>query len=361
MSTSDDLYSTLEIPRGSSIEDVRKAYLKLSKKAHPDRGGSEEHFKAIQRAYSVLSDEQKKHMYDSMGVIDGEGGHEMGGGNPFGGGGFPFDIGSLFGMFGAAGPNGGMPSGPRVKRAKGPPKVHEIPLSLHDFYHGRSFSINFERQKFCDGCKGQGCMNFTSCDRCSGRGFVEQVVMMGPGMQMMSRGPCHTCSGEGRKPGTPCSTCSGKKFTNQEKTLYIRIEPGMKPGETLIFSKECSDNHEYLEPGDVHIVLQEADETLSLKREGDQLHFNVHLTLAESLLGKTITISDHPGYPQGLPIEIPPGFTNGNVYHVDDKGMPKKGTTSFGKLQVHIHVQVSEDEKNKLVGASMVLKGIFNA
>jgi DnaJ-class molecular chaperone len=135
----------------------------------------------------------------------------------------------------------------------------------------------------------------------------------------------------------------------------------MKPGETLLFSKECSDNHEYLEPGDVHIVLQEADETLSLKREGDQLHFNVHLTLAESLLGKTITISDHPGYPQGLAIEIPPGFTNGNVYHVDDKGMPKKGTTSFGKLQVHIHVQVSEDEKNKLVGASMVLKGIFHA
>jgi DnaJ family protein A protein 2 len=359
MSSSDDLYGVLEVPKGSSVDDVRKAYLKLSKKHHPDKGGSDEHFKAIQRAYSILGDEQKKQMYDTMGIIDGEGGQEMGGGGPFGGG-FPFDIGSLFGMFGAAGPNGGMPNGPRVRRAKAPPKIHEIPLSLHDFYHGRAFSINFERQKFCEGCKGQGCMNFTSCDRCHGRGMVEQVVMMGPGMQMMSRGPCNACSGEGRKPGTPCSVCNGKKFMNQEKTLNIRIEPGMKPGETLVFPKECSDNHEYLEAGDVHIVLQEADESLSLKREGDHLHTNVYLTLAESLLGKKITVTDHPGFPKGLEVNIPPGFTNGNVYHLDEKGMPKKGTNSFGKLQVHIHVQVSEDEKSKLQNSSMILKSIFS-
>lgn len=358
MSDSNDLYGVLEIPRGSSLEEVRKAYLKLSRKAHPDKGGSEEHFKAIQRAYSILGDEQKKNMYDTMGVIDGEGGHDMGSGNPFAGG-FPFDIGSLFGMFGAAGPNGGMPSGPRVRRAKAPPKVHEIPLSLHDFYKGRAFSINFERQRFCEGCKGQGCTSFTSCDKCGGRGVVEQVVMMGPGMQMMSRGPCQMCSGEGRKPGNVCGTCHGKKFMNQEKTLNIRIEPGMKPGETLVFPNECSDNHDYVEAGDVHIVLQEADENLSLKREGDQLHTNVHLNLSESLLGKTIQISDHPGFPDGLDIQIPAGFTNGNVYHVEDKGMPKKGTATFGKLQVHIHIQVSDEEKTKLEGASMILKGIF--
>jgi DnaJ homolog subfamily A member 2 len=275
-------------------------------------------------------------------------------------GGFPFDLGSLFGMFGNGGPSGGMPNGPRVRRAKAPPKVHEIPLSLHDFYHGRSLSINFERQKFCEGCKGQGCMNFTSCDRCGGRGMIEQVVMVGPGMQMMSRGPCHTCAGEGRKQGTSCGICSGKKFTSQEKVLNIRIEPGMKPGETLIFSKECSDNHEFLEAGDVHIVLQEADESITLKREGDHLHTNVHLTLGESLLGKSITVPDHPGFPQGLQVQIPPGFTNGNVYHIDEKGMPKKGTLSFGKLQVHIHIQISDDEKEKLKNASMILKGIFS-
>lgn len=358
MPDSNDLYEVLEIPNGSSVEEVRKSYLKLSKKHHPDKGGNDEHFKAIQRAYSILGDEQKKQMYDTMGVIDGEGGQEMGG---MGGmGGFPFDLGSLFGMFGAAGPNGGMPSGPRVRRAKAPPKVHEIPLSLHDFYHGRSLAINFERQRFCEGCKGQGCMNFTSCDRCHGRGMIEQVVMMGPGMQMMSRGPCNTCMGEGRKAGTPCGSCNGKKFTTQEKVLNIRIEPGMKPGETLVFPKECSDNHEYLEAGDVHIVLQEADEVSSLKREGDHLHTNVHLTLAESLLGKQITVADHPGFPQGLQIQIPPGFTNGNVYHMDEKGMPKKGTSSFGKLQVHLHIQVSEEEKLKLQNASMILKGIFS-
>jgi DnaJ-class molecular chaperone len=354
-----ELYSVLELEKGASLEEVRRAYLKLSRKHHPDKGGSEEHFKAIQRAYGVLGDEQKKQMYDSMGIIDGEGGHEMGGGNPFGGG-FPFDIGSLFGMFGAGGPNGGMPHGPRVRRAKAPPKVHEIPLSLQDFYKGRHFSITFERQKFCDTCKGQGSTTFVSCDRCHGRGIVEQVVMMGPGMQMMSRGPCQPCMGEGRKPSTPCGSCSGKKFTTQEKTLDIRIEPGMKPGETLIFPRECSDNHDYVEAGDVHIVLQEADEAISLKREGDTLHANVYLTLSESLVGRTITIKDHPGFPGGLNIEIPAGFTNGNVYHVDEKGMPKKGTTSFGKLHIHIHIHVSEDEKEILKTSSMILKSMFH-
>jgi DnaJ-class molecular chaperone len=182
---------------------------------------------------------------------------------------------------------------------------------------------------------------------------------MGPGMQMMSRGPCSSCMGEGRRPGAACGTCSGKKFTTQEKTLDIRIEPGMKPGETLIFPRECSDNHEYLEAGDVHIILQEADEAISLKREGDNLHANVHLTLGESLVGKSITIKDHPGFPNDLEVEIPIGFTNGNVYHIDERGMPKKGTSSFGKLHVHIHIHISDDEKQKLIASSMILKGIF--
>jgi DnaJ-class molecular chaperone len=135
----------------------------------------------------------------------------------------------------------------------------------------------------------------------------------------------------------------------------------MKPGETLIFEKECSDHHDFIERGDVHIVLQEADEPISLRREGTSLHVNITLSLTESLLGKTIDIKDHPGYPEGLPIEIPPGFTNASVFVVEGKGMPIRGQTTFGQLSIHIKVVVSDLEKEKLRSQSVILKSLFTS
>jgi DnaJ-class molecular chaperone len=357
---SSDLYSDLELQRGASADDARKAYLKLSRKYHPDKGGSEDKFKSIQRAYEVLGDEKKKGLYDSMGIIEGENGQNapqnMGG---FGGMPFPFDIGSMFGMFGQGGPGGGMPNGPRVRRAKAPPKVHEVPFRLEDFYKGRSINLQFERQKFCEGCKGQGCLNFVQCGGCNGRGVIEHIMMIGPGMQAVSRAPCAQCAGDGRKPGNQCGSCSGRKFTTEEKTLEVKIHPGMKPGEVLIFENECSDHHDFVERGDVHIVLQEADEPTSLRREGSTLHTNSTLSLSESLIGKTFEIKDHPGYPGGLFIEIPPGFTNGSIFNVDEKGMPLRENRGFGQLSIHIKVVVSDVEKEKLRSQSAILKSLF--
>ena len=141
-----DLYKVLGLERGVDKEEIRRAYKRMSMKHHPDKGGQEDDFKAISRAHDVLSDDRKRQVYDMTGNVEGEGGDGGGGGgHPFGGmpfgqggpgGGFPFDFGSIFGMFGAGGAAGGAPSGPRVRRAKAPPKVHEIPLTLGDFYNG---------------------------------------------------------------------------------------------------------------------------------------------------------------------------------------------------------------------------------
>jgi len=357
---SSDLYADLELQRGASVEDARRSYLKLSRKYHPDKGGSEDKFKGIQRAYEVLGDEKKKGFYDSTGMIEGENGQGGQGGQGFGSG-FPFDLGSIFGMFGQGGMPGGMPGGPRVRRAKAPPKVHEVPFRLEDFYKGRSINLQFERQTFCDGCKGQGCLNFAQCNGCNGRGFVEHLMMIAPGMQAVTRAPCAQCNGEGRAPGTPCSACSGRKFTTEEKTLEVKIRPGMKPGEVLIFERECSDHHDFVERGDVHIILQEADESSSLRRDGATLHTTITLSLMESLLGKTIEIKDHPGYPEGLSIEVPPGFTNASVFLVEGKGMPFRGQPGFGQLSIHIKVTVSDLEKEKLRSQSAILKSLFTS
>ncbi len=357
-----DLYKCLGLERGAEKDEVRKAYLKLSRTYHPDKGGNPEDFKAISRAHEVLTDDRKKQIYDMTGQVDGEGGGDGGGGmggNPFGPGGFPFDIGSLFGMFGAGGPQGGMPGGPRVRRAKPSPKVHEIPLRLHDYYFGRTIQMKFERQKFCDGCKGTGCKSYTQCGTCQGRGFTEQVMMMGPGMQAMTRGPCGACMGEGRKPGVSCSTCNGRKFQNQEKVLDIRIDPGMRVGEVLVFPNECSDNHDFMEPGDVHIVLQEADEESGLRRDGVNLHCKMVLSLSESLLGVKKMVQGHPAHPEGLEIELPVGLTSGNVFVVEGKGMPRRQEGGFGSLLCQIEVRVSEEEKKKLVEHSAMLRAMF--
>jgi DnaJ family protein A protein 2 len=362
-----DLYKVLGLERGADKEECRRAYLKLSRKYHPDKGGSEEDFKAISRAHEVLTDDQKRQYYEMTGQVEGEGGSGGGGGGgggPFGfggggPGGFPFDIGSLFGMFGGGGPMGGMPTGPRVRRAKAPSKVHELPLRLADFYSGRTIQMKFERQKFCDGCKGVGAKSFVSCGACQGRGFVEQVVMMGPGMQALTRGPCQPCMGEGKKPGAACGSCNGKKFQSQEKVLDIKIEPGMKVGEVLVFARECSDNHDYMEAGDVHIILQEADEEGVPRRDGDVLHVNFEISLSECLLGCERKVDGHPGYPEGLDVQIKPGFMSGEVLVVEGKGMACRGG-GFGNLVCHIGVKVTDQEREKLSSQSIMLKAIFS-
>lgn len=365
-----DLYKVLGIERGVDKEEIRRAYKRLSMKHHPDKGGKEDDFKAVSRAHDILSDDRKRQIYDMTGSVEGEGESSGGGGNPFGGGspfgpggpgGFPFDFGSIFGMFGAGGPGGGQPNGPRVRRAKAPPKVHEIPLTLSDFYNGRTIQIQFERQKFCDGCKGDGCKTFTSCNGCQGRGFVEHVMMIAPGMQAVQRGPCAQCGGEGKQPGIACSTCKGRKFTTHEKVLTIRVEPGMKLQEMLVFERECSDNHEFVEAGDVHIVLTEADETTIFKREGTTLHVNLQLTLAECLLGCQKTLEGHPGYPDGLVVDIPPGLMSGTTFTVEGKGMPRRPEGGHGTLLCHIRVVVSDSEREKLTSQSVMLRAIFGS
>jgi DnaJ-class molecular chaperone len=164
-----DLYSALELPKGADSSEIRKAYLRLSRTHHPDKVPAdqkevaEEKFKKIAQAYEVLSDDSKKSFYDQTGQIPGEGGggpppgHPFGGmpGMPFGMPGMPFDMNDLFGMF-----HGGRPSGPGGHQSrqpgKAPARKTQIPLTLKDFYNGRTLQIKLERQRFCGSCKGEG-------------------------------------------------------------------------------------------------------------------------------------------------------------------------------------------------------------
>jgi len=185
--------------------------------------------------------------------------------------------------------------------------------------------------------------------------------MMGPGMQMISQSPCGSCGGKGQKPGPKCFTCAGKCFQNEQKSLDIVIEPGMKAGERLIFANECSDTQEHVEAGDVHILLAEADEEIPWSRDGNNLRSVLAVGLADSLLGSQKVIEKHPGFPEGLEVVIPPGSIHLNDIIVKGAGMPVKGTNQKGDAIITLRVVVTEQEHKSIQGNLELLRSIFKS
>jgi molecular chaperone DnaJ len=280
-------------------------------------------------------------------------------GGMFSGGGMPF--GGMHGMpFGGMPGMPGMPQQQQQKRHKGPPKVLEVGLTLHDLFFGKTSQLKFKRQKFCNDCKGVGATSFSPCGQCHGSGVHEQRVMFGPGIQAIQRGPCGGCNGEGKKQNGPCGGCRGMKFKTQEKILSITIEPGMAAGDIIEFHNESSDQHEYEQPSDVHIVLQENDDNLTLTRLGNDLSTVVNINLQSALTGCDYVVKGHPAHPQGLTVAIPIGTMRGDVITVKGEGMPRRGTAQRGNLQITVSVEVTAQEKEQLSKNLELLKSVFN-
>jgi DnaJ-class molecular chaperone len=355
-----NLYAILGVSRESNAQQIRDAYKVLVRKEHPDKGGDAEKFKKIQKAYDVLSDDGKRMHYDQTGQLPDEGQDNgqmhggMQGGMPFGfGQGIPMNVGNIFNMF------NGMPQQRRRREGKAPPRVSHIPLTLRDFYNGRSFQIQLERQRFCKDCKGDGSTTMKTCAGCNGIGAKKQMIQMGPFM-MENNTVCELCNGSGKQKGDNCWTCKGSCFVKEEKTLEIRIEPGMGNGNTIVFNGESSDTSDYAEAGDVVIELQSADETTPWNRKGDDLHTTVKISFSESLVGCSVRISNHPGYDSSVVFTILPGVINGEAVTVKGYGMPKRGSSIKGNaiLTVSINKPSSLEQEN-LVKARELLTNLF--
>jgi DnaJ-class molecular chaperone len=344
---SDDLYGVLGVTKGTDAGDIRKAFLKLAKTHHPDKGGDEAEFKKIQRAFEVLSDDSKRQMYDMTGQVPGEGGNGGGGGGPPG---FAFDIGSLFGMFGPhmGGPQ--MGGQPRKRPGKPPSKVERIAITLAQFYSGHSFHICLDRTRFCGSCNGDGSKKKEPCGACHGSGIHSQVINMN-GMTMHSRGPCGNCGGKGSRTVEPCGTCSGSGRLSEKKTLDAKVAPGTQAGEVLIFPEACSEVPEFEKAGDLHIIVDQMS-TSAWQRagpKGQHLEVGVTLTLAESLVGCIMRLEGHPAYDEGLFVQIPPASFAGDTYCISGIGMPIRGEAGmYGDLYVKIQVSVKLTERRIL-------------
>ena len=356
-SASDDLYERLGVERGASVEEIRRAYKELARENHPDRGGKEEDFKRIQEAHEVLSDEERRRMYDMTGqTAEGSGGgfdgmaaggfpfSFMSGAGPFGMPGVAFSMGDVFGqMFGGGGSGGGgRRRGPRA--ARGPNKFHDIPLTLADFFKGREIKLKFNQARRCATCAGSGAEKSEACSVCRGTGVKEVTRMLGPGIMARGEVQCDDCHGEGKRVLKTCAECRGKRFVEREKQLDIRITPGMRDGEQLTFAGECSDSLEFEEPGDVVLTLRRSDagvgEIDEFEWNGDDLWIRKSVTFSESLLGFVLELKDHPSGRRTFEWRGGP-LVHGAVLKFVGGGMPKK-TGGHGILYIQIFVTPPE-------------------
>jgi len=351
-----DLYSVLGVSRDADTSEIRTAYKQLAKEHHPDKGGDPEKFKELSQAHEILSDDQRRRTYDMTGNTNEQQGG-FSGGFP---GGMPEMFAHMFGGMGGPFANMGQP---RKRDGKSPGKTQDLPLRISDYYHGRSLSVKLGRQVFCKDCKGSGAQTTRPCEDCGGSGVIKQMVNMGP-IQMVGQSPCHGCMAKGQKNVGQCAGCQGKGLLPEEKTLEIKIEPGMMSGNTVVFSGMCSDHPSFTEAGDVTVVLREADEdemAASWKREGNRLKTSITINLTEALLGTTRLLMGHPGFPGGVPIEIPPGTQNMWTGTIPALGMPVRGTPRYGEAYVSVLVVPTADEISALKANTVMMKSIMPA
>lgn len=333
------LYDLLGVQPNATAAELKKAYRKLALKLHPDKNpNAGDEFKEVTHAYEILSDDDKRQVYDQYGEEGLSGGGGMGGMDPqdlfsqlFGGGG------GFFG--GGGGGRGGRPQGPR----KGKDLVHRIKVSLEDLYKGKTSKLALQKHVLCGKCKGKGGKEgaVKTCGSCKGQGVKIVLRQLGPMVQQIQQ-QCTDCNGEGEiiNAKDRCKDCNGKKIVNERKVLEVHIDRGMKEGQTVTFSGEA-DQSPGVEPGDVVIVIEEKPHDL-FKRKGDDLFCEVEIDLLTALAGGSFTVMHLDE--RAIHVTIPPGevIKPGTLKNIPGQGMPAHRHHDMGDLIVQINVTFPE-------------------
>jgi DnaJ-class molecular chaperone len=345
----DDYYKVLGIDRNATEEDIRKNYRKLSLKYHPDRNQDntvecERIFKRIGEAYGILSDKQKRTIYDQVGKQGLQGqNHGAQGVNPF------EMFSSMFGgdMFGGGGipgfPFGGM-GGPRHQAKRKEQHLEKINLTLEQIYSGYKEVKRVTLSTTCRVCDGFGSSDVQTCKQCNGNGVINQVQQIAPGFITQTRGPCGACSGQGKiaKMDKKCNICNGRKKMEQQHNLNIEFPPGIDKGEALQMDL---DDHQF-------IFTVNLESHPLFQRDGCNIIYEKDITLCDALCSVEIPIKLLNG--QTILAKTPEDMViRPNTIHVlPGLGLPLRGQSKFGDLKIIFNIvfpnRISNDRKQYL-------------
>ena len=343
-----DYYDILGVAKNASAEEIKKAYRKLAIKFHPDKNpddkSAEDKFKEGAEAYEVLSNPEKKQRYDQYGHA-GVGGAAGGGG--YGGGGMNMeDIFSQFGDIFGGGRGGGSPfdsffgggqsrgGGRRV--AKGTNLRIKVKLTLEEIANGAEKKIKVNKQISCKTCDGSGAKDKSSvstCKTCGGNGSVRRVTNTILG-QMQTTASCPTCHGSGQQITAKCNSCHGEGTVRGEETITINIPAGVSEGMQLSMSGKGNAAPNGGIPGDLIILIEEIQHEF-LKREGNNVVYDLHVSIPDAALGASVEVPTIDGKAK---IKIEPGTQSGKLLRLKGKGIPEVNAYSRGDQIIHVNI-----------------------
>ena len=328
-----DYYEVLGVAKTASDDEIKKAYRKLAMKYHPDRNPdnaeAEEKFKEAAEAYEILSDSEKRSMYDRMGHQAFEGG--MGGGGGFGGGFSAEDIFSQFGdIFGGAFGGGGGRGQQRTRRGSDLRYVME--LTLEEAVRGVKKTITFTAPAPCETCDGKGSKNpndVETCKTCHGAGQVR----MQQGFFSVQQ-TCSTCRGQGKIIKNPCNTCHGSGVKDRQQTLEVTIPAGVDNGDRVRLTGKGEAIRDG-QSGDLYVEVVVREHEI-FQRDGADLYMDVPVSIADAALGKEIEIPTLEGR---VSLKIPEGTQTGKMFRLRGKGVKPVRTSMQGDLLCRIVIE----------------------
>ncbi len=321
MAVSQDFYELLGVSREASAEDIRKAYRRLAREYHPDvNGGDEtatERFKEINRAYEVLSNEDKRQRYDRMGEagVNGDAGPSAADFGFGGVGGFSdiFDV-----LFGNAGPR----TGP-VERGteRGADMRCDVEITLEEALRGASRTVSVTRMETCEACHGTRAKPGTkpqSCVACAGSGYVRasRQTLFGTMSQVSE---CQRCGGRGEIVPDPCTRCAGRGRERQSRKLQIEIPPGAEERTRIRLTGQGEAGPDGGPSGDLYVFIHVKSHPV-FRRQGRDLVAEIEVSFVRAALGGSVEIPTLEGVES---LNIPEGAQPGDVFRLRGRGLPE--------------------------------------
>lgn len=328
LSVATDYYALLEVSREANPDEIKRAYRKLARELHPDvnpDAHTQERFKEVTAAYEVLSDPEKRQMYDLGGdPLRASGGPGFGGG---------FDFGDIMDAFFG----GGSQRGPRSRARRGQDALIRIELDLREAMFGVEQDISVDTAMRCDACSGAGTAPDTepeTCPMCKGRGEIQQVQRSFLGQVMTARA-CPQCQGFGYTIPHPCVECSGDGRVRTRRTITVKIPAGVDTGTRIQLSGQGEVGPGGGDAGDLFVEIVEKAHPV-FERRGDDLHCSVDVPMTTAVLGSSMQLETMDGEET---VTIEPGTQPTQIITLRARGVPRLRGTGRGDLHIHLDVK----------------------